>query len=153
MNLISKEGFEKAKEELKYLLYEKHIKITQDISSARALGDLSENAEYQAAREDQRELIRRVKYLTEIVEQSQVINLEDVNTSKIQFGTTFSIKDLETEKTKTYTILSEYESNIEKGIINYKSPLAKTFMNLEIGDSKEFNKIEYEVISIKKFVY
>ena len=63
------------------------------------------------------------------------------------------MQDINNEKIKTYTLLSEYESNVDKNIINYKSPFSKTFLNCRVGDIKEFNKKEYEVIEIKNFKY
>ena len=129
--------------------------VIQAISAARELGDLSENAEYHAAREQQGFIEGRIKELDDIIARAEVIDPSSIKQNKIIFGATVTIQNLDNDAKKTYQIVGEYEGNLEKGLISYTSPVGNALIGKNIGDiidipnantikSWEVLKIEYK---------
>jgi transcription elongation factor GreA len=139
--------------ELKKLKGEDRPRVIKAIATAREHGDLKENAEYHAAKEQQSFIEGRIKELEGKLSHVQVIDVTEVNTSgKIIFGSTVRLLDDETEKEITYKIVGEDEANIKTGLISYTSPIARALISKEEGDVVEFNapdgKKSYEVITV-----
>jgi transcription elongation factor GreA len=150
---ITPEGIEKVKKELKHLKRVEVPKNIKDIETARAHGDLSENAEYHAAKERQSHLQGRLAELENIMARAQIINPSDLNHEKIYFGATVTLEDTDSGDTQTYQIVGVHESDVKDGKISVESPLAKKLLGKEEGDvvvmPKPRGKVEYEVSKVE----
>ncbi|SPF77580.1 transcription elongation factor GreA [Pseudoprimorskyibacter insulae] len=138
--------------ELKTLKSEERPAIIQAIAEARELGDLKENAEYHSAREKQGFIEGRIKELEGILSLAEVIDPSKLS-GAVKFGATVTLVDEDTDAEKTWQIVGEYEANIEKGLLNIKSPIARALIGKEEGDSVEVNtpggQKSYEILTIK----
>ncbi|CAM3497842.1 MULTISPECIES: transcription elongation factor GreA [Helicobacter] len=152
MEPMTKYGYDKLISELKNLKEVERPKNIIEIDTAREHGDLKENAEYHAARERQLFLDARINELTQLVADARVIDPSTLEHSKISFGSTIKLEDLDTEETFTYTIVGATESNPEKGLISYHSPLAKQLLGKIAGDEVSMTlpkgRVDYEVLEI-----
>jgi transcription elongation factor GreA len=129
MNPITKEGEILLRDELKKLKTEDRLRIIDDIATAREFGDLKENAEYHAAKEQQSLTEARIRDIESKLSSSQVIDILKMNPSdKVIFGTTVTVFNSELEKSMTYKIVGEDEADASKGMISFASPLAKQLM-------------------------
>lgn len=150
---ITPEGIEKVKKELKHIKRVEVPKNIKDIETARAHGDLSENAEYHAAKERQSHLQGRLAELENIVACAQIINPSDLEHEKIYFGATVTLEDTDSGNTQTYQIVGVHESDVKDGKISVESPLAKKLLGKEEGDvvvmPKPRGKVEYEVAKVE----
>ena len=151
---ITPEGQKKLRTELDHLKNIKRQEIIDAISEARAHGDLKENAEYHAAREEQGLNEARIRELEEALSTSQVIEYKDLAvTDIIIFGSTVTIVDLETDKKNTYQIVGESEANIEENTISLTTPIARSLLKKEVGDVVEVSTPggvkEVEILEIK----
>ncbi|MDR2007425.1 MAG: transcription elongation factor GreA [Alphaproteobacteria bacterium] len=108
--------------------------VIKAISSARDLGDLSENAEYHAAREQQAFIEGRIKDLDDLISRADVIDPTNIVSEKVMFGATVILEDLDEGDKRTYQIVGEFEANLEKGLISYTSPLGKSLIGKSKGD-------------------
>lgn len=137
--------------ELKQLKSVERPAIIKAIAEAREHGDLSENAEYHSAREKQSFIEGRVKELEGVLSLADVINPAKLS-GAIKFGARVTLVDEDTDEEKTWQIVGEYEANIEKGLLNIKSPIARALIGKEEGDSVEVRtpggERAYEVVSI-----
>lgn len=131
---ITPEGFAKLEAEIKDLKQVKRPEIIEAISAARALGDLSENAEYHSAKEKQREIESRIRYLEGIQSRSQIIDPKTLSGTTITFGTKVKLQDLDTDEQKIYKIVGVYEADLEKGFISNESPVALALLQKKQGD-------------------
>ncbi|MBF9039664.1 transcription elongation factor GreA [Rhodobacterales bacterium LSUCC0387] len=129
-------GYSALDAELKHLRSVERPSVIQAIAEAREHGDLSENAEYHSAREKQSFIEGRIKELEGILGLAQVIDPKTLS-GPIKFGATVVLIDEDTEEEKTYQIVGEYEADIEKGLLNIKSPLARALIGKDEGDSVE----------------
>jgi len=132
---MTKQGSEALREELAYRKGEKRHQIIANIEEARAHGDLSENAEYHAAKEDQGMNESRVKTLEDRIARSQIIDPAVIDSDRIVFGATVNLVDCDTEKEVTYQIVGEDEADIESGKISVTSPIARALIGKEEGDA------------------
>ncbi len=148
---MTRAGYAALDEELKALKSEERPAVIRAIAEAREHGDLSENAEYHAAREKQSFIEGRIKELESILARAEVIDPEKLS-GPVKFGATITLIDEDTEEEKTYQIVGEPEANIEAGKLNLKSPLARALIGKEEGDSVEVNTPgggkSYEIVSI-----
>lgn len=148
---ISVEGFEKLKKELEELKKERPA-VIQAIAEAREEGDLRENAGYDAARERQGMLEARINFIESRMPQFNVIDLATMGGEKVVFGATVELEDMDTEETKTYTLLGPDEADLSHGSISVLSPVGRALLGKEVGDEVVVNaprgRIEYEVIDI-----
>ena len=129
MNPITKEGEMLLRDELKKLKTEDRPRIIDDIATAREFGDLKENAEYHAAKEQQSLTEARIRDIESKLSSSQVIDILKMNPSdKVIFGTTVTVFNSELEKSMTYKIVGEDEADASKGMISFASPLARQLM-------------------------
>jgi transcription elongation factor GreA len=152
---MTKWGFEKIAKELEYLKNSERGQIAVEIAEARSHGDLSENAEYDAAKEKQAHLEKRIAYLTDMLSKAQVIDPTALKHDKVCFGSTVKVCNTETEQEYHYTIVGAVESNPARGLISFNSPLSKALLGKEEGDVLNVQlpsgntEIEIEEISFK----
>ncbi|WP_458789702.1 transcription elongation factor GreA [Yoonia sp. MH D7] len=148
---LTKPGYDRMNAELKHLKSVERPAIIRAISEAREHGDLSENAEYHSAKEKQSFIEGRVKELEAVISLADVIDLTRLKGS-VKFGATVILVDEDTNAEKTYQIVGEYEANIEQGLLNIKSPIARALIGKDEGDSVEVRTPggvrSYEILSI-----
>lgn len=149
---MTRAGHDALEIELKELKSVERPAIIKAIAEAREHGDLSENAEYHSAREKQSFIEGRIKELEGIMSLAEVIDPAKLS-GAIKFGATVTIVDEDTDEEKTYQIVGEPEADLEKGLLNIKSPIARSLIGKEEGDSVEVRTPggdkAYEVLSIK----
>lgn len=149
---MTREGFDSLDRELRDLKSVQRPAVIRAISEAREHGDLSENAEYHAAREKQSFIEGRVKELESVLGRAEVIDPSKFS-GTIKFGATVTIVDEDTDEENTYKIVGEVEANIEAGLLNMKSPLARALIGKDAGDSVEVvtprGPRSYEVLRIE----
>lgn len=145
-------GFAKLQEELRWRQQEERPRIIEAISEARAHGDLSENAEYHAAKEAQSHNEGRITELEDLTARAEVIDLSKMSGSKIKFGATVKLVDEDTEEEKIYQIVGDQEADVKDGKISISSPIARALIGKEAGDSIEVNapggSKAYEIITV-----
>lgn len=139
-------------EEISRLKTVERPKIVKEIEEARGHGDLSENAEYHAAKEKQGQIEGRIQYLEDQLSRAEVIDPSKINDSRVMFGVTVKLFDIHTEKELQYTIVGELEANIQKGLISVTSPMARGLIGKEVGDTAIVQtpggRREFEVVDI-----
>lgn len=150
--LMTRAGYAALNDELKHLKSVERPAIIQAIAEARELGDLSENAEYHSAREKQSFIEGRIKELESIVSLSEVVDPKSLS-GPVKFGATVTIVDEDTDEEKTFQIVGEHEADIERGLLNIKSPIARSLIGKEDGDSVEVRtpggEKSYEILKIE----
>ncbi|APO85889.1 MULTISPECIES: transcription elongation factor GreA [unclassified Marivivens] len=148
---LTRAGFDKIDAELKHLKSVERPAIIQAIAEARALGDLSENAEYHSAKEKQSFIEGRIKELEGVLSLAEVIDPSKLS-GTIKFGATVELVDEDTDEEKKYQIVGEYEADLENGKLNIKSPLARALIGKDEGDSVEVRTPggdrSYEILSV-----
>jgi transcription elongation factor GreA len=132
-------GFETLKEELRWRQQEERPRIIEAIAEARSHGDLSENAEYHAAKESQSLNEGRVHELEDLVTRAEIIDVSKLSGDKIKFGATVKLVDEDTEEEKTYQIVGDQEADVKAGRISISSPIARALIGKEVGDTIEVN--------------
>lgn len=146
-------GYRKLQEELEYLIKVERPKNIKDIAEARAHGDLSENAEYHAARERQSFIEGRIQELQTKLSLADVIDPSKINQSKAAFGATVRVIDTETGEESVFTLVSSEEADVKAGKISITSPVGKALIGKEVGDTvlvkAPARDIEYEIIGIE----
>nr|WP_314498389.1 transcription elongation factor GreA [uncultured Chryseobacterium sp.] len=150
---VTKEGLDKMKAELEQLEKIERPKITQQIAEARDKGDLSENAEYDAAKEAQGMLEMRISKLKDIVTTSKVIDETQLDTSKVSILTTVRLMNNDTKKEQVFKLVPDNESDLKTGKISVNTPIAKGLLGKVIGETAEIvlpngNKLSFEVLEI-----
>ncbi|MEM0936482.1 MAG: transcription elongation factor GreA [Pseudomonadota bacterium] len=149
---ITRKGASSLEDELKQLKSVERPAIIQAIAEAREHGDLSENAEYHSAREKQSFIEGRIKELEGLLSLADVIDPTKLS-GPIKFGATVTIVDEDTDEEKTYQIVGEPEADLEKGLLNVRSPIARALIGKEEGDSVEVRtpggEKSYEVLGVK----
>ena len=149
---MTRAGFNALDEELKLLKTVERPAIIRAIAEAREHGDLSENAEYHSAREKQSFIEGRIKELEGTLSLAEVIDPSKLS-GPIKFGATVTLVDEDTEEERTYQIVGETEADIERGLLNIRSPLARALIGKEEGDSVEVKtpggERSYEVLTIR----
>lgn len=146
-------GLETIKTELMKLKTEERPAVIKAIATAREHGDLSENAEYHAARERQSFIEGRVAELEDVVSRAEVINTAQLTGETITFGTIVTVADEDTDEESEFSIVGPYEADLSKGLISTSSPIAKALIGKRIGDSVEVRTPRgtkmFEVIDVK----
>ena len=149
---MTKDGLKKLRDELEHLKITERPDVIKAISEAREHGDLSENAEYHAARERQSFIEGRIVELENKITRAEVIDPSKLGNSKVTFGATVVLTDLETDKKNTYKIVGADEADIEKNLISISEPLCKAMINKRVGDVFEVQTPkglkEYQINSI-----
>jgi transcription elongation factor GreA len=151
---VTSKGAERLKEELNTLKTVTRPQIVQAIATAREHGDLKENAEYHAAREQQSFAEGRIQELESVLSTAQIIDITNLGVEgRIVFGATVELEDLDTEEHVTYQIVGNIEADIKLGLIAVSSPIARALIGKEVGDVATVNAPagirEYEIIDIK----
>ena len=150
---MTAEGYTKLQDELKKLTSEDRPKIIEAIAEARSHGDLSENAEYQYAKEQQSLIEGRIIDLESAISKAEVIDVKSVEGDDIKFGATVEIEDDDSGEKKQYQIVGEYESDIENKKLSITSPLARGLIGKTVEDNVEINSPKglksYTILSVK----
>ncbi|EJF77246.1 transcription elongation factor greA [Bartonella sp. DB5-6] len=146
-------GFESLKEELRWRQQQERPRIIEAISEARAHGDLSENAEYHAAKEAQSHNEGRINELEDYIARAEVINVSRLSGDKIKFGATIKLLDEDTGEKKVYQIVGDQEADVKTGKISISSPIARALIGKQEGDVIEVNapggSHNYEIIKVQ----
>ncbi|MFT9399882.1 transcription elongation factor GreA [Acetobacter sp.] len=146
-------GLQRLEDELRKLKSEERPAIIRAIAEARSHGDLSENAEYHAARERQSFVEGRILELEEIVSTAEVIDPTTLSGDQVKFGATVTVVDEDTDKEATYQIVGVYEADIKQKLLSVSSPLAKTLIGKHEGDTISVpapgGDRTYEILSVK----
>ena len=146
-------GYQKLQDELGKLINKDRPEIIKDIAEARGHGDLSENAEYQYAKEQQSIIEGKILELESVIAQAEIIDISKLSGSEIKFGATVKIKDDETNEQSKYQIVGEYESDINNKKLSINSPLAKGLIGKTKNETVEINSPKgtkiYTVLSVK----
>jgi transcription elongation factor GreA len=133
------EGYQALDDELKRLKSIERPSVIAAISEARAHGDLSENAEYHAAKERQGWIEGRIAEIEDKMARAQVIDVSKLSGAQVKFGATVSVVDEDTEESARYQIVGEHEADVKQGRISVTSPLARGMIGKEVGDVVEIN--------------
>ena len=151
-NYVTEEGLKKLQEELHQLKTQERPNISRQIAEARDKGDLSENAEYDAAKDAQGHLELKISKLEALVRNSKIVDASKIDTSKVSILSKVKIKNASTGKTMIYWIVPETEANLKEGKISVDSPIARGLLGKKVGEKTEVQvpagKISFEIISI-----
>ena len=149
---ITPKGLKVLEDELQTLRGVDRPAVIRQIAEAREHGDLSENAEYHAAREKQSFIEGRIKEVETIISRAEVIDPAQLS-GAVKFGATVQLVDEETDEEKTFQIVGEAEADLERGLLNMRSPLARALIGKEEGDSVEVTtpggQRSYEILSVR----
>ena len=150
---MTQSGYEKIQQEVKHLKRVERPQIVKEIEIALAHGDLSENAEYHAAKEKQSHIEGRIAILEDKLARAQVIDPTGQSTEAVRFGLTVDLEDAESGEELTYTILGEDEADAARGTISISSPIARALLGKAVGDSVKVNvpkgTREFEILEIR----
>ena len=149
---ISREGMNKLELELKNLKNVERVNVIKSIAEARAHGDLSENAEYHAAREKQGFIEAKIFELEDKISRAEIIDVAQVRGEEVKYGASIKLFDEDKDIEIFYKIVSEYEADVSKGLISITSPLAKALIGKKVNESLEFNTPKgikyYQIMSV-----
>jgi transcription elongation factor GreA len=151
---FSKEGLQKLKEELDYLKGKERKRISDEIAEAASKGDLSENAEYEAAKEEQKKLEARIAELEKTYGNAKVVDEDNLDTSKVNALSTVYIKNHNRNKETKYKLVAEKEANLKEGKISTSSPIGEALMGKQVGDIVEVDvpagTLKLEILDITR---
>ena len=149
---ITQKGLAALEEELRRRQQEDRPRIIQAISEARALGDLSENAEYHAAKEAQSLNEGRVMELESLISRAEIIDVSKLSGDRVKFGATVKLVDEDTEEERTYQIVGEPEADVRSGRVSITSPIARALIGKTVGDTVEVTTPgggkSYEIVGV-----
>ena len=153
-NILTYEGLKLYEDELHDLKVYKRKEVAQKIKEAREQGDLSEDAEYDAAKDEQRDIEARITELENILKNVEVVVEDEVSSDKINIGCTVRILDLEYKEEETYKIVGSTEANSLKGKISNESPVGRALIGSQVGDTVSVETpgglVQYEVLEISR---
>ena len=153
-NILTYEGLRKYEDELHDLKVVKRKEVAQKIKEAREQGDLSENAEYDAAKDEQRDIEARIEELEKILKNAEVVVEEEVDLDRISIGCKVDILDVEYNETFTYKIVGSTEANSLKGKISNESPVGRALIGAQKGDTvsvdTQVGQLQYKVLEIQR---
>jgi len=154
ISYVTKEGLRKLQQELEQLTTVERKKISQQIAEARDKGDLSENAEYDAAREAQGLLELRISKLQQTIMNSRIIDESKLDMSTVQILSKVKVRNTKTNKEMQYTLVAESEADLKSGKIAISTPIAKGLLGKKVGDIAEIQvpagKIPFEIVEISR---
>lgn len=154
ISYMTEEGYKKMLEEIAYMENVKRPEISRQIAEARDKGDLSENAEYDAAKDEQRSIEAKIEELEKIIRNAEVIDESSFDKDTVSIGSTVRFYDEEFEEELEYRIVGSTESDILKGLISNESPLGKALIGAKIGQVVEVESAEgvatYKVLEISR---
>ena len=152
--VLTKEGMAKLREELDYLKTEKRKEVSEKIREARSFGDLSENAEYDEAKNEQAEVESRINTIINMLKYARVIDDSEITNDIVGLGTTVVIKEVGEDDEETYSIVTTTEADPASNKISQDSPVGKALMGHAAGDTVTVEtpagKIDFEIISVQK---
>jgi transcription elongation factor GreA len=152
LQYMTKEGYNKILDEINYLESEKRPSITRQIAEARDKGDLSENAEYDAAKEAQGHVEAKIAQLKHLLSNARLIDESQVSTDKVQILNKVTIRNIQNNQTMTYTLVAESEANLKLAKLAVNSPIAKGLMGKKVGDIVEIKvpngTMSFEIMDI-----
>ncbi|MDZ7743213.1 MAG: transcription elongation factor GreA [Bacteroidota bacterium] len=150
----TEEGLQRLKDELEQMLHVERPAISRQIAEARDKGDLSENAEYDAAKDAQGMLEMKISRLQELISSARVIDESKMDTSKVFLLSTVKLKNLKNDATMSYTLVPEKEANLKEGKISISSPIAQGLLGKSVGDHAKIlvpaGELEFEIMEIKR---
>ena len=153
-NLLTYEGLQKLESELHNLKVVKRKEVAQKIKEAREQGDLSENAEYDAAKDEQRDIEARIDEIEKILKNAEVVVEEEVDLDKISVGCRVKILDMEYDEELDYRIVGSTEANSLKGKISNESPVGKALLGAKVGEvvtvETQAGDLNYKVLEIQR---
>ncbi len=153
-NLLTYAGLKKLEDELQDLKVVKRKEIAEKIKEAREQGDLSENAEYDAAKDEQRDIEARIEEIENILKNAEVIDEDEVDLEKISVGCMVTVLDVEYDEEETFQLVGSSEANSLKGKISNESPVGKALIGAGVGDvvdvETQAGVIQYKVLEIQK---
>ena len=153
-NILTYEGLKKYEEELQDLKVVKRREVAQKIKEAREQGDLSENAEYDAAKDEQRDIEARIEELEKILKNAEVVDEDEVDLERINIGCKVKILDVEYNDELEYKIVGSTEANSLKGKISNESPVGKALIGTKVGDvisvETPAGVFQYKVLEIQR---
>lgn len=151
-NYVTKEGMKKLQEELEYLQSVERPKISKAIGEAIEKGDISENAEYDAAKDAQGLLEAKIAQLQQLIIDSKIIDESQIDTSKVQMMTKVTIRNTKTNQQLAYTLVSDTEANFKAGKLSINTPIAKALVGKHVGDIVSVQVpagiLEFEILDI-----
>ena len=152
-NIMTREGLKRYEDELHDLKVIKRIEVAQKIKEAREQGDLSENAEYDAAKDEQRDIEARIVELEKILKNVEVVDDEDITEDRVMVGSTVTILDMEFSEEETYKIVGSTEADSLRGKISNESPVGKALIGKSVGEvitvQTPAGEFDYKVMEIK----
>ena len=153
-NILTYEGLTKYEEELQDLKVRRRKEVAQKIKEARELGDLSENAEYDAAKDEQRDIEARIEELEKILKNAEVIDEDEVDTETISIGCRVKIRDMEFKEDLEYKVVGSTEANSLNGKISNESPVGKALIGAKKGETVKVETptgvLKYKVLEIQR---
>ena len=153
-NILTYEGLKKLEDELENLKVVRRKEVSQKIKEAREQGDLSENAEYAAAKDEQRDIEARIEELEKILKNAEVVVEEEADLDKVSIGCSVKILDCEFDEELEYKIVGSTEANSLKGKISNESPVGKALLGKQVGDTVTVEtpagEFSYKVLSIHR---
>ena len=153
-NILTYEGLKKLEDELENLKVVRRKEVSQKIKEAREQGDLSENAEYDAAKDEQRDIEARIEELEKILKNAEVVVEEEADLDKVSIGCSVKILDCEFDEELEYKIVGSTEANSLKGKISNESPVGKALLGKQVGDTviveTPAGEVSYKVLSIHR---
>ncbi len=151
---ISQSGFNKLNEELDNLITVKRAEMAQKLKEARAQGDLSENAEYDEAKNEQAILEARIAEIQYILDNSEVVDDNDISVDEVGLGATVRLHNFRTGRTETFRIVSSTDANFKEGKISDESPIGKGALKKKVGDTfvveAPVGELKFEILEISK---
>ena len=152
--ILTPDGYERLKEELRKLKGPKRMEVAKQLETARAHGDLRENAEYDAAKEAKTQLESRIRTLEDKLVRAKVVDLKDAPTDKVYFGTTVELKNKKTGQNITFTFVADDEADVSKNKLSISSPIGKSLLGHKKGETVEVKVpagvIPYEILKISR---
>ena len=153
-NILTYQGLQKLEDELQNLKVVRRKEVAQKIKEAREQGDLSENAEYDAAKDEQRDIEARIEQIEKILKNAEVVVEEEVDLDKINIGCQVKILDMEFDEELDYKIVGSTEANSLKGKISNESPVGRALIGAKTGDIVRVEtpggELEYQVLEIQR---
>ena len=153
-NLLTDKGLKKLEDELQELRVVKRKEVAQKIKEAREQGDLSENAEYDAAKDEQRDIEARIEEIEKILKNAEIVDEDEVDLETINIGCQVKILDLEFDEELTYKIVGSTEANSLKGKISNESPVGRALIGKKVGEmvsvETQVGTVQYKVLDIQR---
>ncbi len=149
---ITKEAFDELNTQIDDLEYNVLPAIVNEVSTARGNGDLSENAEYHAAKDKQRAVMKKIGYLKDFKVNAKVIDCTTLSCESVKFGLFVEVLDLDNDRKKKVRLVGDYEANVGSGLISIEAPLGKALLGKKIGDVVDYetneNIFSYKILNI-----